>query len=77
MFRLLKIKLEPDNQSKSFYFPFLMDENSSLEFKEVPKGATLFDTKYYLHEWYKVIVSPLIWKNQDSLLVKINKNRSN
>lgn len=63
------------NKKKYFYFPFPLyeREKTNLKYKESMRNITFFEGDLECFEWYKIIVSPCNFKNQESVLLQMLK----
>jgi hypothetical protein len=62
-----------NKNEKDFIFPFPLYENKvvSLNYKECSRDITFFDGDMECYEWYKVIVSPCIFKSQEAIMLQL------
>ena len=58
-----------DNNEKFFDFPFTQIEDSDIKFIENPSHKILFLCDFSKFEWYRIIVTPYIWTNQEAIMV--------
>jgi hypothetical protein len=67
MFRFVEFNL--DKNRKFFDFPFAkFSENSDIKFIENSDNP-LFLCDYLKYEWFRIVVTPYFWNNQESLMV--------
>lgn len=58
-----------DKNEKFFDFPFTQIEDSDIKFIENPSQKLLFLCDFSKFDWYRIIVTPYIWNNQEALMV--------
>jgi len=65
-----------NNKKKDFMFPLPLYENKvvSLDYKECSRDITFFDGDMECYEWYKIIVSPCVFKSQEAIMLQLLKD---